>query len=301
MSSRNIIELFDAVGTSIYKNDTARMEKLGIIMRCGLTPTDIMHLTGDFCEWSNEAAFYGASIIAHQLNISLEELKHEVFENMKEKLYLNIVKLLLEKDGSHLLNNGITSQLNDLLILSFKKSRAFIRNGAKKNDFMQCSFTTKAKLVGIGAPIHIFLPDVSRCLNAEYVIPENAGVANAIGAIIGNVSVEETVVIRPRTTAVIGVTGYYCYSSYENMEFPRYQDALAWGKKHAESIACRISEERGAGSIETAVEVFTNEVELLTDYGTSDSESAAIKAHGKLFIETIVTCRATGKIKWIRN
>lgn len=298
---RNIVDLFEAAGASLYQNDTARIEKLGIIMRCGLTPTDIMHLTGDFCEWSREAASYGAAIMAHQLNMSLEELKYEVYENMKENLYLNIVKLLLEKDESHIFNYGISSQLIDLMILSFKKSRAFIGNSAEKNDFMQCSFSTKAKLVGIGAPIHIFLPDVSRCLNAEYIIPENAGVANAVGAITGNVSVEETVVICPRTVAVIGITGYYCYSSCENKEFLRYQDALTWGKKHAESIACRIAAERGADSIETAVEVFTNDVELLSDYGKSDTEPPTVRAENKLLIETVVTARATGKIKWINR
>jgi N-methylhydantoinase A/oxoprolinase/acetone carboxylase beta subunit len=298
---RNIAELAEASGTSIYQNETDRLEKLGIIMRSGLTPTDIMHLTGDFCEWSCKAAFYGAAIIANQINISLEELKHDVYENIKEKLYLNIVKLLLEKDANHILKSGIPSQLNDLLILSFKKSRAFTGNVKEKIDFMHCTFSTKAKLVGIGAPIHIFLPDVSRCLNAEYVIPDNAGVANAIGAITGNVSVEETVVIRPLTAAVIGVTGYYCYSSSENKEFLKYQDALAWGVKHAESIASRVAEERGADSIETAVEVFTNDVDVLSDYGKSDSGKGKVTADNKLFVETIVTARATGKIKWIRN
>ena len=72
-------------------------------MRCGLTPTDIMHLTGDFGAWNREAAFYGAAIMANQLDMSLEELSCGVYEEIKEKLYLSIVKLLLEKEDGYLL------------------------------------------------------------------------------------------------------------------------------------------------------------------------------------------------------
>ncbi|NJD01586.1 MAG: hydantoinase/oxoprolinase family protein [Ruminiclostridium sp.] len=298
---RSISDLAEATGTSIYQSDTARLEKLGLIMRCGLTPTDIMHLSGDFCEWNREAAYYGAEIMANQLDISLEELKREVYEKMKEKLYISIVKLLLEKDGSHLVRDGFTNQLCDLLVYSYHKGRSINTENNMKNGLAHCSFSTKAKLVGIGAPIHIFLPDVSRCLNTDYMIPENAGVANAVGAITGNVSVEETVVIRPRTIAVVGVTGYYCYSSLEKKEFREYQDALAWAVNQSESIACSVAADRGADLVETKVEVFENAVDVLSDYGKSDVNPDIEKTDNRLLIETIVTARATGKIKWIRN
>ena len=40
-----------------------------------------------------------------------------------------------------------------------------------------------AALIGMGAPTHVFLPEVARALHAKCVIPENAEVANAIGAL----------------------------------------------------------------------------------------------------------------------
>ena len=51
--------------------------------------------------------------------------------------------------------------------------------------------------MGIGAPIHIFLPDVAKALGTDCFIPENAGVANAVGAIVGNVAAAVEVEIRP--------------------------------------------------------------------------------------------------------
>ncbi len=52
--------LAEAVGDSIYTLKLDRLEQLGIIMRSGLTPTDIMHITGDFTGWDTRAAHLGA-------------------------------------------------------------------------------------------------------------------------------------------------------------------------------------------------------------------------------------------------
>ncbi|MHB1454927.1 MAG: hydantoinase/oxoprolinase family protein [Saccharofermentanales bacterium] len=79
-----------AVGISIYEIRTARLEQLGIIMRCGLTPTDIMHLTGAFTGWHKDAAFYGASIMANQLDVTLEDFIDVINEKVKEKLYMGM-------------------------------------------------------------------------------------------------------------------------------------------------------------------------------------------------------------------
>ncbi|MEG0586249.1 MAG: hydantoinase/oxoprolinase family protein, partial [Christensenellaceae bacterium] len=37
-----------AMGKSLYGFDTARLEKEGVLLKSGLTPTDIMHIKGDF-------------------------------------------------------------------------------------------------------------------------------------------------------------------------------------------------------------------------------------------------------------
>ena len=130
------------------------------------------------------------------------------------------------------------------------------------------------------------------------MIPENAGVANAVGAITGNVVVEESILIRPHNVAVIGITGYYCYSSDEKKEFHEYKEALGWAVMQAEAVVRKIAADRGADTVEAAVEVTSNEAEIRSDYGGDRKpDSGPGAAGGKLFIETMVTGRATGKIK----
>jgi hypothetical protein len=51
----------------------------------------------------------------------------------------------------------------------------------------------KRPVVGIGAPIHFFLPRAAQVLGAKALLPEDADVANAIGAVTSDVVVERRV------------------------------------------------------------------------------------------------------------
>ena len=62
--------------------------------------------------------------------------------------------------------------------------------------FYNNTFTTDAVLLGIGAPIHIFLPDVAKALHTTWKVSEYSSVSNALGAMLGNVCAYETVSIR---------------------------------------------------------------------------------------------------------
>lgn len=315
----SITELAEAVGTSIYEINVKRLEQYGVIMRCGLTPTDIMHLTGDFTGWDRDAAYFGAMVMAHQINVSLDELIAMVNENVKEGLYFSIVKMLMEDEDESLLKDGISKQLNDLLVMSFRKKRKTAGNTENNDDLMACNFSTSAALVGIGAPIHIYLPDVARALNTNCIIPENAGVANAIGAITGNVIAEESVVIKPQYST-IGITGYIGFSPSENKEFQKHGDAVEWAKTKAYDMARTSALDRGADEVDISVIVNDNEAEISSTYKedtgkdvealagscgntvlneTMSKDRVLNKKGNKLLLETIVTARAGGKIKWI--
>ena len=65
----------------------------------------------------------------------------------------------------------------------------------------------KHPVIGIGAPAHAFLPKAARLLNAEVIIPHDADVANAVGAITSHVRVTKTAWIRPDETGRFAVDG----------------------------------------------------------------------------------------------
>ena len=58
------------------------------------------------------------------------------------------------------------------------------------------SLTTRMPLIGVGAPIHIFLPRVAELFDTRGIVPEYAGVANALGAVACRKVANERLVIN---------------------------------------------------------------------------------------------------------
>lgn len=61
--------------------------------------------------------------------------------------------------------------------------------------FFQNHFQTECVLVGIGAPVHVFVDEVAKLLGTKAEVSEYSGVSNAIGAMLGEVCTCEVVEI----------------------------------------------------------------------------------------------------------
>ena len=67
----------------------------------------------------------------------------------------------------------------------------------RDNPDYTVSFRLNDPVIGIGAPISYFLPNAVKPLGAEAILPENADVANAIGAITSRVVIKKQLRIIP--------------------------------------------------------------------------------------------------------
>jgi len=287
----SLVELAAAARTSIVGIRLKRLEKHGVVMRCALTPTDIMHLTGDFTGWNAEASRLGASIMARQAGISSEALQTLILETVREKLYGAVVKLLLGGENDDVQTHGVSGQLESLVAKSY-------RERDRTDSLLTARFSTGAVLVGIGAPVHIFLPGVAKALGAKYLVPEHAGVANAIGAITGNVTAESVAIIRP-VYSVGGLTGYLVFAATGNREAEALDEAVDWATGKVRELARMDALARGALEVAVSVSVTTNSVRLDLSYREDDSSESGDEGGGEHLIETTVVARATGKIQWL--
>ncbi|MFV0399121.1 MAG: hydantoinase/oxoprolinase family protein [Oscillospiraceae bacterium] len=165
-------------GGDIYNLRVERLEQEGVVQRCGLTPTDFMHLKGDFTTFDTEAARLGADFFAAGLGKTADELADLVYDMVKAKLYKGIVRVLLEQAPGYR-NIPFGEETERLVEEGWRSFSSGERN------LVKLRFETPFTLAGIGAPIHIFLPDVAEALSAEWAVPDNARVANALGAATG--------------------------------------------------------------------------------------------------------------------
>jgi N-methylhydantoinase A/oxoprolinase/acetone carboxylase beta subunit len=241
-------EAAQALGTDIYNMDGRRLEEEGVVLRAGLTPTDIMHLRGDFARFDGEAARLGAAFVGACVGMSAEELGARVYDVVKKKLYTNIVRVLLEDRYPSFRGEQPADRLEALISDSWeaaKNGSGASAGDARSPDFLRFGFRTPAALVGIGAPIHIFLPDVAAALHTRCVIPENAGVANALGAILGNITATSEIVVKPQYD-IGGLNGYIVFGKTHNSRVDTQEEATTIALREAEAEARAEAARRGA-------------------------------------------------------
>ena len=99
-------------------------------------------------------------------------------------------------------------------------------------------FTADFTLVGIGAPTHLFLPKVAQKLGCPCVIPSDAEVANALGAVLSNITSEVTLSVSANTSYNIQ-GNYVLYLPDGVRTFAKEAEAVEEAKK----IALKMAEE----------------------------------------------------------
>lgn len=267
---KSIEQLSDALESLPYFLKTERLESLGIVARSGLTPTDLMHVEGLYVRWDAEASRMGADILSFRLGCSVEQLAAKSKEYIERKLYMLTAQYLLERHWDKHVQKW-DEQTEKILQMGFDANQGEIG----------VSITTPLPLVGIGAPIHIFLEKTAKALGTHAVVPEDAGVANAVGAITGSIIGEEKVLIKPHYE-VSGISGYGCHSSQEYYETTDYKKALEWAKEKA-----------GKGALEKAAAMGGKDVEVTVEF--VENNASTREAPDGLLLETVVIGRGIGK------
>ncbi len=271
-------EAAEAVGISPYIFKTKRLEDEGVIIRCGVTPTDVMHIYGDYTDYNVEASRLGIDYLHIVIRKPIEEICRKIYDLAKSRLYNNLVRIFMQYETGEKLSADNALAMEKLTGYIFDSERT--ENGFQ---FLQPIFAAKMGLTGIGAPTRIFLRDVAHLLGTEADIPEYAKVANAIGAAVGSIVSEYVVKIEP--CAYKGGFGNYMVTGGEEVvAFEYYDQALEEAKRIASERAYQRAVDQGAkGDIKVDVAVFE-------DYYDIASGEAA-----RLFLETKVIGKAAAE------
>ncbi len=260
-----------AAGCDEYNFNTARLENEGIIIRCALTPTDMMHIKGDFSEFDREASILGARFLAKCAGLpEIDALVDWVYNEVKRKIYYHIGSILIKEDIPEVSDSLDEKTIDALLFRAWEQTQSGIGQ-------VDLRIKTDSALVGIGAPIHVFLPDVAKALGCECIIPENAGVINAVGAVAGNITASVSVSIR-RAEDV-----YIAFCPGGNREYETLDEATNAAFIEAEKAALEEISKRGAGTSVRLIRKHTPIV-LRDGYNT------------ELFIENRITVTAISEL-----
>jgi len=208
-----------------------RLENCGAIGRIGLTPTDILHATGEICLGNPEASRWGLKIMARRLGWTEAELIRGVQIRIKKMLSWKI------------LDKAIAEELKIDDPQYCRICQELIREalGAGKMEVLNVLLSLKVPLIGVGAPAGIYLPEVSKLLGTKLVVPQHAEVANAVGAVMG--SVVESAELSIRQTS----DGHYIlFSPWERRIFKNQEEGLAYARELGARKVKEQAEKNGA-------------------------------------------------------
>ncbi len=163
-----------------------RLERLGLVRRVGLTPTDLLHVIGEYTVGSREAPSLGTEVLSSSTGREKGEFAYRVKAEFEKNIAVEIIKRFV---------------LDEYPDCEFGHSKIwrYCKDGGGKG--LSVDFELDLPLIGIGAPAGVFLPGVTSRLGGDFVEVENYRVGNAVGTVTGRVTrrIEATLVENHET------------------------------------------------------------------------------------------------------
>lgn len=231
------------LGLDKYQLNTRALEQAGVIIRAGLTPTDLMHVRGDFDRYDRETARLAARFAAQSLRKTVKALCNEVYDRISFEVFAAVSQSLLECSSKYYRKHGMDEGMRELLRMQWESRD-------REDRMLDTHFRANAVLIGIGGPTHLFLPEAARALGAECFIPEFAATANAVGAVTGRMTA--TMSAEVRYTAYFDTDddneGSYrvMASGVEPRRFKTEEAAIEWIERLLREMTGRRLREQGA-------------------------------------------------------
>jgi N-methylhydantoinase A/oxoprolinase/acetone carboxylase beta subunit len=214
-----------------------------IIGRAALTPTDLLHLTGEYSPWDQEAAQITAAFMAGIMGLNIDQLVENVMVQIAEKITAEVVAFT---SGQSLKRTPCFVKSDDLGLWLFEE------NISQENPYLGSTITLKMPIIGIGAPAKIFLPRVAELLHTELITPPHFQVANAVGAVSGSVIAIQEAWVIPQMNGM-NLVGYSVQIGKERKRFSQDSLAIAFAKQIAGEKA--LTDARAAGATEIQLEI----------------------------------------------
>jgi hypothetical protein len=242
-----------------------RLELRHLVQRSALTPTDLLHATGHLDLWNADASKRFCDFFCRLLDVSHRKFARTVHDMIVQRLATELLKKQLadQTDADEPEVSIPASVLTDNWL-------------AGGNDDYRVRIALEYPIVGIGAPAYIYLPDVAKRFETRVIIPPDADVANAIGAITSQVFIQKKVEISPAEH------GQYLVSGLPDAAaFADFHEALQFA---TDKLTRMMREQaREAGTSETRVEILVHD------------RVAPVADGSQIFIARNLTARLSGR------
>lgn len=211
-----------------------RLVARGLVHICGITPSDAMHVLGGQGQWDAVAARLGLELAARTkdgtgkpIAETPEALARTLVDRLTRQSADVILSACLADDGV-----GALDPANSISI-----DRALHR----VPGIVKFRIALDRPLVGLGASAPVYYPAIADMLGAVSSIPSDAGVANAVGAVVGQVRNAVTVFVTQPEEGIFIVNG-----AGDSLRLIDEEAAFSLAKERAMTAALQAARANGA-------------------------------------------------------
>ena len=249
-----------------------RLVERGLVQLAGVTPSDASHVLGRVREWDAGAARKALQLFGRKRTGS-----GTVLSNDAEDVARIIIDRLTHQTALALLETAFAEEEQpfDETPEALARHVLMARGMAGHDGLVRLDTGLSVPVVGLGASAPSYYPAVGARLGCEMILPEYAGVANAIGAVVGRVTMRES------GTVTSPSEGKYRVHLVDGpLDFGDQASALHHLETVLSEAALAAAQAAGAEDIQISV--------------TRDVRTAGVEAQ-EMFVEAVLTVEASGR------
>lgn len=245
------VALDQLLASTLQKATLDRLVARGLVHLSAITPSDAMHVLAQQSQWSAEAARAGL-----QLACRIRDGAGRPIADNPEQLATMIVDRMTRQSsevilGACLLDDGLGG-------LDAARSVEIDHALRRAGGVVRFGVTLDRPLIGLGASAPVYYPAIATMLGVDCAIPAEADVANAVGAVVGQVRAAVTVFVTSPEEGIFTVNG-----AGETVRLADEQAAFDLARARAGEAALHQARQNGADEpvLALAEEIVAPEVE----------------------------------------
>lgn len=270
--SLNIKPMNDIVKSRLEAQALIRLVGRGLAQISALTPSDASHVLGYTDAWDSGAAAKALLLFGRRRNGAGTILGED-----EQKMAQMIVDQLTHQTSITLLEAAFGEEDADFANSpQMLASHPLMQKGlARHKGLVRIETGLNVPVVGLGASADRYYPAVGKRLNCQMILPEHAGVANAIGAVVSRIT------MRASATVTAPSEGVFRLHLEDGLEdFAQEAVALQRLEHLLQEKAVSDAKASGAGDLQVMVH--------------NDIRKANIEAR-EIFVEATITVTVTGR------
>jgi N-methylhydantoinase A/oxoprolinase/acetone carboxylase beta subunit len=196
-----------------------------LIQAIGFTPTDALHVLGDYTEWDVEASQIGARKLSRFTQMGVYAFCKTVKQQVAKNMAYSLMSFIMEGRGI----DGIKKMLEKEIPVQYK---------------------VNISIVLLGAPVKAYYEELKALIDADIIIPEQARVGNAVGALVGKGIKRIEIIIRPYSMENPD-QNFLVFTPAGREKFEQYRAAVEYSYKAGEELIMDSMKDFGlpAGSV----------------------------------------------------